>query len=342
MTRSTSWRCKRVGAGLALVLLTASTGASADPMLADVAYAWPVSRASVRSQEQAVQMAYLDVPAPQPNGRTVVLLHGKNFCAGSWEAAIRALVGEGYRVVAPDQVGFCKSTKPERYQYGLHTLAANTRALLDQLGVQRPIVLGHSMGGMLAMRYSLQYPQGLSQLVLLNPLGLEDWRAKGVPNTTIDELFAGELKTTAQSIRAYQLATYYAGVRRPEYDRWVEMAASMYGGPGGRITAWHQALTSLQPAGGPRTVPDLRAYGAVPRRAGQHRRRQEPRPGHAGGDAGGLQAAGTRDRVAHSRRDLGDLPGPGPFAPHPGAGPLPCRPAEGAQDALIRAEPAPV
>ena len=244
MTRSTSWRCKRVGAGLALVLLTASTGASADPMLADVDYAWPVSRASVRSQEQAVQMAYLDVPAPRPNGRTVVLLHGKNFCAGSWEATIRALVGEGYRVVAPDQVGFCKSTKPERYQYGLHTLAANTRALLDQLGIERPIVLGHSMGGMLAMRYALQYPHGLSQLVLLNPLGLEDWRAKGVPNTTIDELFAGELKTTAQSIRAYQLATYYAGVWRPEYDRWVEMAASMYGGPGGRITAWHQALTS--------------------------------------------------------------------------------------------------
>ena len=48
----------------------------------------------------------------QPNGHTVVLLHGKNFCSATWEGSIQALSGAGYRVIAPDQIGWCKSTKP--------------------------------------------------------------------------------------------------------------------------------------------------------------------------------------------------------------------------------------
>ncbi len=229
-------------AGLALALN--ASAAAADPMLAGFDYGWPVAEATIRSQDQDLKMAYLDVRPDKPNGRTVVLLHGKNFCAGSWDATIRSLTAAGFRVIAPDQVGFCKSAKPERYQYGLHTLAANTHALLGQLGIERPIVMGHSMGGMLAIRYALQYPGGVSRLLLVNPIGLEDWRAKGVPNATVDQLFAGELKTTADSIRAYQRDTYYVGTWKPEYDRWVEMLASMYAGPGGRTVAWHQALTS--------------------------------------------------------------------------------------------------
>lgn len=228
----------------ALLSLALAAPAVADPMLKGFDYGWPVQQASIRSQDQDLAMAYLDVRPATPNGQVVVLLHGKNFCAGSWDGTIRVLTAAGYRVVAPDQVGFCKSAKPARYQYGLHTLAANTKALLDQLGVARPIVVGHSMGGMLAARYALQYPGAVERLVLVNPIGLEDWRALGVPNATVDQLFAGELKQDADKIRAYQKATYYAGTWKPEYDRWVEMLASMYQGEGGRTVAWHQALTS--------------------------------------------------------------------------------------------------
>ncbi len=229
---------------LMTVALALAVPAAADPMLADFSYAWPVQRHSLVSQNEAMEMAYLDVRPEQANGQTIVLLHGKNFCAGSFEDSIRRLTAAGYRVVAPDQIGFCKSTKPARYQYGLHTLAANTKSLLDALGVERPIMLGHSMGGMLAMRYAVQYPENLSKLVLVNPLGLEDWREKGVPNATVDALYAGELKTSRDSIKNYQLHTYYGGDWRPEYDRFVDMAASMYAGPGREIVAWHQALTS--------------------------------------------------------------------------------------------------
>ena len=234
---------KRVLTGVLLSLALAAP-AVADPMLKGFDYGWPVQQVTIRSQDQDLTMAYLDVRPAKANGQVVVLLHGKNFCAGSWEGSIKALTAAGYRVIAPDQIGFCKSAKPDRYQYGLHTLAANTKALLDQLGVARPILVGHSMGGMLAARYALQYPDAVTRLVLVNPIGLEDWRALGVPNATVDQLFAGELKQDAAKIRAYQKATYYAGTWKPEYDRWVEVLASMYAGEGGRTVAWHQALTS--------------------------------------------------------------------------------------------------
>ena len=136
-----------------------SLSAAADPMLKDFEYPFEVRRFDFTSQKLPLTMAYMDV-APQgaPNGSTAVLLHGKNFCSATWDKTIRALASAGYRVVAPDQIGFCKSSKPEHYQYSFQQLAANTHALLDRLGVKDPIVMGHSTGGMLAFRYALMYP----------------------------------------------------------------------------------------------------------------------------------------------------------------------------------------
>jgi pimeloyl-ACP methyl ester carboxylesterase len=189
-------------------------------------------------------MAFMDVAPSQPNGRVVVLLHGKNFCGATWEATIAKLTAAGYRVIAPDQIGFCKSTKPERYQYSFHQLAANTRALLAASNIERATIVGHSMGGMLAARYALMYPDAVEQLVLVNPLGLEDWKAEGVPFAGIDQTYRTELQTTFDRIKAYQLKFYYKGQWKPEYDRWVTMLAGMYAGAGKERVAWNQALTS--------------------------------------------------------------------------------------------------
>ena len=230
----------------AAALSCAAAGvAAAAPMLENFDYPYPVKHFDFTSQKQPLSMAYIDIaPEGEANGHTVVALHGKNFCAATWEATIAALTKAGYRVIAPDQIGFCKSSKPDRYQFGLHQLAANTHALLEQLGVGKAVIMGHSMGGMLAFRYALMYPEDTETLVTVNPLGFEDWKAEGVPTVTVDQLYQGELKTSAQSIKAYQLDTYYAGVWKPEYDRWVSMLASMYDGDGKEAVAWDQALTS--------------------------------------------------------------------------------------------------
>jgi pimeloyl-ACP methyl ester carboxylesterase len=155
------------------LLLAGSTiqVADADPLLADFDYPHPVQRYEFQSQGQSLAMAYMDVRPVQPNGRSVVLLHGKNFCGATWEDTIGPLRDAGYRIVVPDQIGFCKSTKPQAYQFGLHQLAANTHALLASIGVARPIVLGHSMGGMLALRYALMHPRDMTALVVVNPIG---------------------------------------------------------------------------------------------------------------------------------------------------------------------------
>ncbi|KRG71140.1 alpha/beta fold hydrolase [Pseudoxanthomonas dokdonensis] len=208
-------------------------------------YPYEVREYAFESQGQSLEMAYMDVaPATAANGMTVVLLHGKNFCGATWEATIKELAGNGYRVVAPDQIGFCRSSKPRGYQFSFHQLAANTHALLQQAGVDKAIIIGHSMGGMLATRYALDFPQATTQLVLVNPIGLEDWAAKGVPYASIDASYAQERKTSFDSIKAYQSKFYYDGQWKPEYDRWVGMLAGMYAGPGAANVAWNQAQTS--------------------------------------------------------------------------------------------------
>lgn len=214
------------------------------PNLEGFDYPYEVGSFRFISQGKPVQMAYMDVaPTGTPNGRTMVVMHGKNFCGASWEGSIAALTAAGYRVVAPDQIGFCKSTKPDGYQYSFHQLAANTAALLDFLGVRNHMVMGHSMGGMLATRYALMYPERVDRLVLVNPIGMEDWLAKGVPYITVNEWYRNQLRTTREGIKNYQLTTYYNGEWRPEFDRWVDMSAGMFNGPGKETVAWHSALT---------------------------------------------------------------------------------------------------
>jgi pimeloyl-ACP methyl ester carboxylesterase len=233
---------------LALALLILASAASADeaaygPQLEGYAYPFALQHYRFQSQGTAMDMAYMDVKPKTPNGHTVVLLHGKNFCAATWEGSIRALSGAGYRVIAPDQIGWCKSTKPEHYQYTFEQLAANTHDLLKSLGISRVTVMGHSTGGMLAVRYGLLYPADTEQLVLVDPLGLEDWRAKGVPWQSLDAQYQVQLKTSADSIRDYERVTYYANTWKPEYEPWVQMLAGMYRGPGKAIVAWNSALT---------------------------------------------------------------------------------------------------
>lgn len=232
---------------LSLAALSA-TSVSASPYggeLQGFDYPHPRQAYAVDSQGQALSMAYMDVrPEGAGNGRTAVLLHGKNFCGPTWADTITVLVEAGWRVIAPDQIGFCGSTKPRGYQFSFAQLAANTHGLLDTLGVERAVMIGHSMGGMLATRYALQYPDAVEQLVLVNPIGLEDWQAEGVPYASIDTMVEGERKTTFDSIKAYQLKFYYDGQWAPRYDRWVDMLAGMYAGPDREIVAWNQAQTS--------------------------------------------------------------------------------------------------
>ncbi len=222
---------------IALALLAATSAPAASPAelgpnLERFDYPYPVQRFRTTAQGRAIEIAYMDLVPKRPNGRTVVLLHGKNFCGATWGDTAHALAVGGYRVIVIDQLGFCKSSKPIAFQYSFHAIGELDLRLLDSLGIDRFILIGHSMGGMLATRMALIHPLRIEQLVLVNPLGLADRLAEGVPYADIDALAAEETRTTPETIKAYQLKTYYHGRWRPEYDRWVTMLAGMYQGAG--------------------------------------------------------------------------------------------------------------
>lgn len=196
----------------AILLFVFSTGLTAQEkplqatelMMQNIQYPFPVKELSITIQGQALKMAYMDVLPVKPNGKTVVLLHGKNFYAGYWEQTANDLSAAGYRVVMPDQIGFGKSSKPTNIQYSFQLLAQNTKALLDELKITTAAVLGHSMGGMLATRFALMYPDVTQKLILENPIGLEDWRID-VPYQSVDQWYAAEAKQDFQKIKEYQM-----------------------------------------------------------------------------------------------------------------------------------------
>ena len=186
-------------------------------------------------------MAYMDVPATaKANGRTVVLLHGKNFFGAYWRETIKTLSAAGFRVVVPDQIGFGKSDKADIH-YSFHQLARNTKRLLDTLGVRKAVIVGHSMGGMLATRFALLYPETTEKLVLENPIGLEDYRV-GVPFQSVDQAEATELKSTEASIGKYH-ATYYPSGYPAAHDQWLLPLAAQTRSPDFAKVARANALT---------------------------------------------------------------------------------------------------
>jgi len=231
-----------VGAASCPVLAQQPVLRPLDMELRNYQYPFEVRHLLLNSQMQQLKMAYMDVLPEKPNGRSVLLLHGKNFNGAYWRETASALAAEGYRVIIPDQVGFGKSSKPQYYQYTFQQLALNTKTLLDTLGIRKVSVLGHSMGGMLATRFALMYPETTEKLILENPIGLEDWK-RWVPYQPVEEWFSSELKQNYEGIRKYQLDNYYGGQWKPAYDEWVNLLAGWTLSPDYQRIAWNSALT---------------------------------------------------------------------------------------------------
>ena len=191
------------------------------PAMESWAYPYPVQMLQFDLEGRPVRMAYMDVKPEVPNGQTIVLLHGKNFGSDYWANTLRAMSGYGYRVIAPDQIGFGKSSKPEiRYTFAM--LAENTARLLDHLKAGRVVLVGNSMGGMLAVHFARRYPERVSALVLENPLGLEDY-VQSIPPQETARLVQLEMAQTAASYRNF-VKGYFANWK-PEYERFVEQFA---------------------------------------------------------------------------------------------------------------------
>ena len=200
---------------------------------------WPEHYFPLSIEGKNVRMAYMDVAPAKSNGEAVILLHGKNFNGFYWRNVIVWLSEKGYRVIVPDQLGFGNSDFPDIH-YSFHLLASNTAALLDSLHIQRTIVWGHSMGGMVATRFALMFPEKVSKLILEDPIGLEDYRTF-VPYKSVDEQLKTELGASYEKYLAYQ-KSYYP-LWKPEYDSLVRIQALALQAPNFGEIALANALT---------------------------------------------------------------------------------------------------
>jgi len=180
-----------------------------DQRLSQMQYPFKVALHKFDSQGKSLEMAYMYLP-PRDNQPIFTLMHGKNFTSAYWENTAKWLHAQGYGVLMADQIGFGKSSKPVNYQYSFAGLARNTTSLLKKLGIKKTYLVGHSMGGMLAARFALLQPNRVSQLILINPIGLENYLhyvEYKDPAFFVDM----ELESTPAKIQAYQTKNYYDG-----------------------------------------------------------------------------------------------------------------------------------
>jgi pimeloyl-ACP methyl ester carboxylesterase len=104
------------------------------------------------------------------SGPPIVLIHGITSSADTWAAAMRGLARE-HTVIAPDLLGHGASAKP-RGDYSLGAYASGMRDLLAALGHDRVTIVGHSLGGGVAMQFAYQFPERTERLVLVSSGGL--------------------------------------------------------------------------------------------------------------------------------------------------------------------------
>jgi len=105
-------------------------------------------------------------------GKPIVLIHGLAGRAEDWLALIPELTRKGYKIYAPDLLGFGRSPKPD-VDYSISLQTDIVRQFVDSQKLQQPDVAGWSMGGWIALKYAAENPGRVHRLVLLDSAGLK-------------------------------------------------------------------------------------------------------------------------------------------------------------------------
>lgn len=238
--------CRRFSAFAVGTLFFASAALSQeatsyDKTLSGFDYPFEVNTFALAAGDKTISMAYMYLP-PKQGMSVVTLFHGKNFNGAYWQQTANMLQKMGFGVLIPDQIGFGKSSKPTIYHYSFARLAHNTKKLMDKLAIENSIIVGHSMGGMLATRFSLMYPERSEKLILVNPIGLENY-LRYEHYTDVETVYQSELAKKPNMIVNYQKKNYYDGEWTQEYAQHAAFLQGWINGPDWPTLARVNALT---------------------------------------------------------------------------------------------------
>ncbi len=165
--------------------------------------------------EQAIHLHY----AEAGHGMPVLLVHGFPFDHRIWDGALGEL-GASYRVIAPDLRGFGDSTAPDA-GYEMDDLAGDLIRLLDRLGIERAVWVGHSMGGYVTLAALRRWPERIPAVVFVGSHAQPDSREKKLQRETSAEAV---MQTGVSDTAFTMMGTIFAD----EVDRQGDMAQRIY------------------------------------------------------------------------------------------------------------------
>src|SRR6478736_5633675 len=180
------------------------------------------------------------------SGPPVVLIHGMVNSSRHWEEVALRLAGR-YTVIAPDLIGHGDSATP-RGDYSLGAHAASIRDLMAAIGIDHATIVGHSLGGGVAMQFFYQFPQRTERLVLISSGGLGHevsplLRAAALPGSAALLRIAAQRRTIA-AIGAAATGLRARGNKTGVYLQAVARALGPLGDPGSR-RAFLQTLRAV-------------------------------------------------------------------------------------------------
>ena len=185
------------------------------------------------------------------DGPLLVLLHGIASTADTW-APVATGLAANHTVLAPDLLGHGASAKP-RGDYSLGAYASGVRDLITALGYERATVVGHSLGGGIAMQFAYQFPERVERLVLISSGGLGRevhpiLRASTLPGSEIVLALLGRrwLRTTGGAVGA---TLGRLGLRAGEDLAGVAAGIASLGDADARGAFVHTARAAIDPGG---------------------------------------------------------------------------------------------
>ena len=148
-----------------------------------------------------------------PDGReALIFVHGLGSNLKFWRYQLDAFAAEGYRVLALDMLGYGKSDKPATFPYTMEAMADVVREFAEAVDVDKPVLVGHSMGGHVSLTYAIRFPDDLSALILTSPAGFEEFSRR--EKAWFKGVFSSAL------VKGANEEAIWGNVRTNNFERW--------------------------------------------------------------------------------------------------------------------------